>query len=290
MYCIILYYCATQILLKGHIVAAALQHFNKRSIEDNLPSQVTSDLKQASKNQRKVHFQSIVLQVIGNLVKLPQNPGSQPPDDQQDGVFNYAREVLTYSLLHAEFNDAIREGDGLRVIRCWKVFLLIFRASNRTKYALEAATLLINLQVLPERIQQQMIWSRFVNPSGKPARNIPCDLHMEHLNRTAKTALGQHSHLNPKAVTRVGKCVGLFQNAQKQFDATTDVKQSSGKQVRGSYSTDLHKIVNQLVKSEVFLKKSNRAHASFKKLTHSIDASKWLCAHIKKVQARHRNI
>ena len=123
----------------------------------------------------------------------------------------------------------------------------------------------INLQVLPERIQQQMIWSRFVNPSGKPAQNLPaqnlpCDLHMEHLNRTAKSALGQHSHLNPKSVNRVGKCVGLFQSTQKQFDAVTSVKQSSGKQVRGSSSTDLCKIVNQLVKSEVFLKKSHGAH------------------------------
>ena len=206
---------------------------------------------------------------------------------------------MVYSTMHVnysltvfctEFNDAIREGDGLRVIRCWRFLLLIFRAS---KYAREAATLLINLQVLPERIQQQMIWSRFVNPSGKPAQNLPCDLHMEHLNRTAKSALGQHSHLNPKSVNRVGKCIGLFQSTQKQFDAVTSVKQSSGKQVRGSSSTDLCKIVNQLVKSEVFLKKSHRAHNSFKQLTHSIDASKftkWLCSHIDKIQARHRNM
>ena len=98
-----------------------------------------------------------------------------------------------------------------------RFLLLIFRASNHTKYALEAATLLINLQVLLERIQQQMIWSRLVNPSGKPAQNLPCDLYMEHLNRTAKSALGQHSHLNPKSVNRVGKCVGLFQSTQKNL-------------------------------------------------------------------------
>ena len=63
-----------------------------------------------------------------------------------------------------------------------------------------------------------MIWSRFVNPRGQTARNKAGDLHMEHLNHTAKDALGQHSHLHPKSVEWVGKCVGLFQNAKKQFD------------------------------------------------------------------------
>lgn len=287
-------YVLPQIILQGHITAAALHYFNMRSMDDDLPLQVSSDLKQASKKQRKVHFNRIVQNMIETLVKLPQNPSHKPvSDDQRDGVFNYACEVLTYGLLHAEFNDAIREGDGPRVITCWKFFLLIFKASNRTKYALEAATLLINLQVLPERIKQQMIWSRFVNPSGQIGRNKACDLHMEHLNHTAKDALGQHSHLNPKSVTRVGKCIALFQNAQKQFDAVTDVKHSSGKQVRASVSTDLHKIVNQLVKSKVFQKKSNRSHDSFANLTHSINESKfseWLHKHIHKVQVKHRNI
>ena len=136
--------------------------------------------------------------------------------------------------MHAEFEDAIKEGDGPRVITCWKFFLLIFKAANR---ALEAATLLISLQVLPERIQQQIIWSRLVNTSGQTARNKACDLHMEHLNRTAKDALGQHSHLHPKSVERVGKCVGLFQSARKQFDTTTGVHHSMVRTYGTCYTT-----------------------------------------------------
>jgi len=113
---------------------------------------------------RKVCFNCIVRKVIKDLVQLSNNPGITPAaEKQQDGVFNYAREVLTYTLLYAKFEDAIKEGDGPRIIRCWKFFLLFFKACNRTKYALEAATLLISLQVFPKRIQQQMIWSRVVN-------------------------------------------------------------------------------------------------------------------------------
>ena len=105
----------------------------------------------------------------------------------------YSRESLTFGLLLYEFEDAIKEGDGKRVERCWKVFLLIFKASNRNKYALEAVTLITNIQLFPPRLSQQLIWSRFVNTVGQPAHKKPCDLHMEHLNRTAKEALGQHS-------------------------------------------------------------------------------------------------
>ena len=291
-----MYYNLSQVVLKGHITAAALHYFNMKSVDDHLPPQVIGDLKQSSKQQRKIYFNRIVRNIIESVVRLPNNPGYKTAaDDQRDGVLNYAREVLTYSLLLAEFDDAIKEGDGPRVITCWKFFLLIFKASNRTKYALEAVTLLINLQVLPERIQQQMIWSRFVNPSGQAAQNEACDLHMEHLNRTAKDALGQHSHLNPKSVTRVGKCVGLFRNARKQFDTVTDVHHSIGKHVRASAATDLSKITKQLVESQVFRETSNRSHDSFvmKGLTDSINHKKfieWLSTHIHKVQARHQNI
>ena len=30
-----------------------------------------------------------------------------------------------------EFKDAIREGDGNRVLRVWKYFLLLFKAADR---------------------------------------------------------------------------------------------------------------------------------------------------------------
>ena len=165
---------------------------------------------------------------------------------------------------------------------------------NRTKYALEAATLLISLQILPERIKQQIIWSRFVNVSGQAACNKPCDLHMEHLNRTAKEALGQHSHLNPQSVNCIGKCVGLLHGVLKQFDATTTVHHSSGRHVPASAATDLEKIVNQLVESQVFEKCSCRSHESFllTNLTGTINKEKfkeWLKTHIYKMKLRYKN-
>ena len=42
----------------------------------------------------------------------------------------YAIEFLTMGLLHADFCDAVKESDGKRVLRCWKFFLLYFKASK----------------------------------------------------------------------------------------------------------------------------------------------------------------
>ncbi len=84
----------------------------------------------------------------------------------------------------------IKEGDGDRLIRCWKFLLLLFKASNRTNYSLDALNLLAQYYILlPPRLAQQLAWSRCVNTSGKKGGNIPMDLHMEHLNQSSKTAV-----------------------------------------------------------------------------------------------------
>ena len=260
-----------------------------KSVEENLPQNILRDLTQVPRQNCQQSYNRIVHNVLKELVRLPSNPDSAPQtEERSDGVLCYTEEVITYGLLYAEFDDAIKEGDGLRVVRCWQFFLPIFKASNRTKYALEAATLLINLHILPQRLTQQIIWSRFVNWSGKAGHNKPCDLHMEHMNRTAKEALGPQACLNPKSVKRVGNCIALFQNLCRQFDMVSDAHHSSGKHVRASETTDLQKIVKQLLCANVFQKISNRCHKGFeslsgKSLTDRINAEKfkeWLITHI----------
>ena len=264
-----------------------------KSIDDNLPPSILHGLTQVP---RQKSYNQIVQNVLRDLVMLPNTPGKALQTGDSDGVLCYTKEAVTFGLLYAEFEDAIKEGDGARVVRCWRFFLLIFRASNRTKYALEAATLLINLHVLPQRLAQQIMWSRFVNMSGKAGHNKPCDLHMEHLNRTAKEALGPQACLNPKSVKRIGNCIALFQNVCRQFDIVSDAHHSTGKHVQSSDTTDLQKIVHQLLCANVFQKTSNRCHKGFesingKSLTDRINAEKfkeWLVSHIHRFQVRYK--
>ena len=126
-----------------------------------------------------------------------------------DNVYNYACEVLSLGLLYLEYKDAIREGDGERVMKIWKYLLLLFKASGRTNYSIEALTLLSQYYlILPSRLAEQLKWSRFVNTTGLPGHNISCDLHMEHLNREAKTAIkGLGANKSQKAILRTGRAI-----------------------------------------------------------------------------------
>ena len=40
--------------------------------------------------------------------------------EEEDNVYEYARETLSLGLLMMEFLDATQEGDGKRTLRCWR--------------------------------------------------------------------------------------------------------------------------------------------------------------------------
>ena len=71
----------------------------------------------------------------------------------------------------------------------------------------------------------QLTWSRTVNTHGLPGRNIPCELHMEYLNRAAKESLcGLGSNITDNAVKRVGKSIGEKIKIIDHFDKTVTLK------------------------------------------------------------------
>lgn len=203
-----------ELILTSHILAAAMDYLNMTTLEDDPHSSLLpADIASLSLSRKKEIVTNISKEIVIRYTNLDV-PHEKPPamkrDASFDGVYEYACETLTLSLLYEEFHDSIREGDGPRDIRCWKFLLLAFKASHKFNYAIEAFTLLAQYELLfPERLRQQLLWSRFVNPQGKPGHNIPCDLHLEHCNRLVKTAVGYlGANATPKAITRIGKCAG----------------------------------------------------------------------------------
>ena len=193
--------------------------------------------------------------------------------DSSDGIFLHARHVLSLGLLHHEFVDAIREGDGLRVLRCWRFFLPLFKSSNRKNYAIEALNLMVQYHyTLPPRQAEQLLWSRFVNTVGWAGHNISCDLHMEHLNRNCKTAVGAlGANVTKKSLIRTGKCIGTLMKALSNFDSETELKNPTGTHSLARDEQDIAKIVKQLEEVEVFKNTSiSRTHRSFPSLPKSV--------------------
>ena len=111
---------------------AALQKVVKKLVDVAVPSTASEGKPQNQQTQNVSQ-------------KYKRNKGKEAPEkkaNEDDTVLEYARDILSLGLLYMEFMDAIRVGDGSRILRCWRYLLFIFRAAHRTNYALEAFTLL----------------------------------------------------------------------------------------------------------------------------------------------------
>ena len=104
-----------------------------------------------------------------------------------DGVFEYACSVIGLGLMARNFHDATHEGDDERLMRCWKFFMLHFKADSRTKYTVEAFNLIGQVSAtLTPRMAYRLVWNRTCNLRGGEGNTILLDLQNEHLNRTFK--------------------------------------------------------------------------------------------------------
>ena len=130
-----------------------------------------------------------------------------------------------------------------------------FKDTGQKNYAIEALTLLAQYHlILPPLLAEQLKWSRFVNTHGLPGHNISCDLHIEHLNRVAKTAIeGLGANKSEKGIKRVGKAIGTLTDSLGNYDKVNNVPAESGAHSTRSSEKDLHKVIKQLAMSRFFL-------------------------------------
>uniref|UniRef100_A0A1X7U352 Uncharacterized protein n=1 Tax=Amphimedon queenslandica TaxID=400682 RepID=A0A1X7U352_AMPQE len=97
-------------------------------------------------------------------------------------------------------------------------------------------------------MKEQLLWSRTINTIGRPGKNIPMDLHMEHLNRVVKDAMRTlSSNINEGvAVDRI------------------DVPSLHGCHSARSSQKDLEVVVEELQKADIF-SDNRRQHSHFPK-------------------------
>ena len=168
-------------------------------------------------------------------------------------------------LLIFNFKVAVREGDGDQILLIWKYMLLLFRATGRKNYAIEAFTLLSQNHItLPSNLAEQLKWSHFINVHGLPGHNISCDLHMEHLNKLVKVSIeGLGANKSEKAIKRVAKAMGALSKTTESFDSEVGVASPSGKHSDESQLKDLKNIIQQLLECDSFNRTAQRYLRSF---------------------------
>ena len=252
----------------GHIVAATLQFFGMRDISNSPQNQCLKD----AVTLPQPEMWSVSSAWIGNLLHkfvssslaCPHHPNFSP-DTSRDSIYEYACTVLSMAMFVFEFDDAVKEGDGERVYRIWQYLLLQFRASGRIKYSLEALNLHLQRYGLAPNIAFQLMWSRFVNSKGGKGKNVACDFHMEHLNRSLKMSmLGLGANITENSVSRAAKCLHTVLEVCDHFDQVNDVPYESGKHSLASIEDDAKLIVKELHdRSKVFEEVPERMHQSF---------------------------
>ena len=233
------------LVLHAHVIAAA------KAIQ--LQEDVTS-------------ITNLATSIVEKYIHLPRTDNETVPKEYKDEVFLYASEVLSLGLIWHGFHDAIKEGDGERILNYWKFLLVIFKSTNHHNYAKEATNFLIQYYYrLSERQRTQLLWSRCVNTRGIPGTNIPCDLHMEHLNKRLKKVIySMGANVSPSAIVKAGKALGPVNHICQIFEEqTTQYKNSHCHKIPG-FGKDFSTVLDVLDSEKIFTVIPGRQHKSFK--------------------------
>ena len=146
--------------------------------------------------------------------------------------------------------------------------MLHFHSSGCTKYAWEALRLQFQLVTLPPPIAYQLKWARFINTHGGPGRNIPCDLHNEHLNKLFKEIVSNMgANMSEAAITRAARSVTILQELSTRFDNATGVPVTRSAHSTMDDTKDVNSVVTVLMKKKILETRKGRSHSTFKKFS-----------------------
>ena len=76
-----------------------------------------------------------------NTAESPSEEQTPPAEQTTDDRYNYATALLNFGMIVFNFDDAVKEGDVERILRCWQFMMQIFRAYKHTKCAFAALQL-----------------------------------------------------------------------------------------------------------------------------------------------------
>lgn len=167
-----------------------------------------------------------------------------------------------------ELRDAWAEGDGDRVLRCWKLFLPHFKIAGCRKYCLEALRLMFQVNVVASpNLAHQIQWHRFVNVKGGLGRNIPCDFYNEHVNKLVKRIIcNMGPNLTEKSLQRAARSVSALDDICQKFDVELNVPCITTAHHTRSDLEDVKKTIAVVLQHKILAISQNRTHRSFPKL------------------------
>lgn len=230
--------------------------------------------------------------------------GLQPPKsytavaqaNEQDTVYNYTHQLLVLLLLRLNHNDAIKLGDGERILRLYKFFCLYFKVSKCPKYAIAALHLQAQVNcLLSPRLAHSLTWNRFVNHQGKLDTNFPMDLDVEHENKAFKADIHSFKgEITDRSISRVSQATEPTDAILSAFDKCTHIRKPSGKHINISSKDDVMMLVDNLQEEELYKTVPGRKYVAFPDIKHNVLADidveslrSWIIKSVKKFSKKH---
>jgi hypothetical protein len=132
------------LVVESHIISLTMDMFNMTDMDqtpeiDDL-NQIETLWMESAESRRRV-LQTITTKIVDSLNLVFSNSETLKTTD--DRVKLYGEQLLSLGCFYLEYSDAIREGDGIRVLRCWRYMLPMFVSSQHRNYAMEALNLLL---------------------------------------------------------------------------------------------------------------------------------------------------
>ena len=155
------------LVIESHVVAAAMKLLGMQVLSDTpLSSAPKGDLTWACMDEdRKPVLDRITRDIVKSFLCTDYNTSHTA--SSEDMTYQYSSQLLTIGCMYLEFQDAIKEGDGMRVLRCYRYLLPMFVSSGRTNYAIETLNFLMQYDCLLSPCQaEELLWGRFVNTHG----------------------------------------------------------------------------------------------------------------------------
>ncbi|XP_070546984.1 uncharacterized protein [Ptychodera flava] len=183
----------------------------------------------------------------------------------QDKVFNYTHTTLMLCLLRRNHDNAIHMGDGARIVRLYKYFLLFYKVSGCPKYAYATLELLCQTMcLLSERKAYQLTWNRSVNYQGQIDTNHPMDLDIEHDNKSFKNDVTSHRGvITQRIIDRVSRSLDTTDRIVRNYNAISKVHHPSGKHTSKNTEGDVLILVKQFEDLKLYDFIAGRQHSAF---------------------------
>ena len=272
---------------------------NMKATEDFLEVVVFAHITAATKNLKTtltapLTCTDLAKKLVGKFISIPvptfDADGNLIDDNSDfsntdDSVFLYAVDVLSMGLFWYGFRDAVREGDGDRIVLYWKFLLVIFRQEKHYNYSKEGFLFIAQTLLLSPRQLCDIKWNRTVNTTGRIGKNIPVDLHMEHLNKRLKIMIRNlGSNVSPTTVRCASKALAIVDVVRLQFLKDDNERgQNKDHHTQPSFVKDFTMIEQQLITDKVFSQLTNRQHITFPQHKPLFQTIKWknICTWLK---------